>query len=111
MQQQNRVLVLDNGGYTCKVGWATDANPRSVYNFAVRPKRDNKIYVADQIEEVTDTSSLHYRYPMEKGVILNWDLQSQIWNRLLNIQETTAKDTHLMLLEAPLTLQVRTPYF
>jgi len=107
MSLQNRILVLDNGGYTCKVGWSTDANPRSIANYAVRPKRDTKIYVADEVDEVTDTSGMYFRRPMEKGVVLNWDLQSQIWNRILNMMETTPKDTNLMLLEAPFALQVR----
>lgn len=32
--------------------------------------------------QILDFSQLQYRRPIEKGYVVNWDLQSRIWDRL-----------------------------
>uniref|UniRef100_A0A7S0DQY0 Actin-related protein 6 n=1 Tax=Amorphochlora amoebiformis TaxID=1561963 RepID=A0A7S0DQY0_9EUKA len=80
---ENPVIVMDNGGYTCKFGLGGQAEPhRVVSNCAIKPKRERRFFVADQIDEILDFSQVYYRRPCEKGHITNWNLQAEIWERI-----------------------------
>jgi len=49
----------------------------------IKSKSDKRrTYVADEYSEIKDKSCLYYTLPCEKGYIVNWDVQLQIWNRL-----------------------------
>ncbi len=100
------MLIVDNGGETLKAGWATSTKPKIIPNYAVKPKREKKLYVADQLESVNDYSGLFYRRPMDKGVILNWELEGAIWNRMLGkqVMDVDVSTTALCLLDCPLSV-------
>lgn len=76
------VVVLDNGGYSCKAGVGGQANPLTVPNCAIKPKRERRFFVADQISSILDFSQVTYRRPCEKGYITDWALEGEIWDRV-----------------------------
>jgi actin-related protein 6 len=79
----SRTLVLDNGAYTIKAGFVTDHvvdEPRIIPNCIARD-RDSKTYVASEIAQCTDFSETVFRRPVEKGFIVNWEAQKEIWER------------------------------
>jgi actin-related protein 6 len=61
------ILVLDNGAYTIKAGYAgVDEEPRIYPNSVARSRAEKKVYVADEIDNCRDLSGIVYRRPFEK---------------------------------------------
>ncbi|RYC64002.1 hypothetical protein CHU98_g2198 [Xylaria longipes] len=103
----SRTLVLDNGAYTIKAGFVTDDgivddSPRLIPNCIARD-RDNRTYVASEIAQCTDFSEAVFRRPVEKGFIVNWEAQKEIWEREFlddgAPQRCDAAETRLLLAE------------
>ncbi|CAG8766570.1 17522_t:CDS:2, partial [Acaulospora morrowiae] len=71
---ERRVLVLDNGAYTIKAGYASiTQQPRyqltqlmELFEPVTLGKGDKKTYIGDQINSCTDFSGLYYRLPFER---------------------------------------------
>jgi len=77
-----KVVVIDNGAGSAKVGIGGQAEPIKVMpNCITRAKNERKNFIGDQISECTDTSSLFFRRPFEKGYVTNWEVQKEIWSR------------------------------
>ncbi|KAF2966849.1 hypothetical protein GQX73_g6729 [Xylaria multiplex] len=79
----SRTLVLDNGAYTIKAGFVTGDvadDPRVIPNCIARD-RDGKTYVASEIVQCADFSEAVFRRPVEKGFVVNWEAQKEIWER------------------------------
>ncbi|KAI8628545.1 Actin/actin-like protein [Xylariaceae sp. FL1651] len=79
----SRTLVLDNGASTIKAGFVTGDivdKPRIIPNCIVRD-RDRKTYVASEVSQCSDFSEAAFRRPVEKGFIVNWEAQKEIWER------------------------------
>lgn len=67
MAASERVVVLDNGGATLKVGFAGEENPRKeMPNCIVRGKGAKKQYIADQVNACDDIQSLTFRRPFDR---------------------------------------------
>lgn len=75
------VVVLDNGGYTIKAGSSQSRKPKLVPNCIVKAKNERKrIFIGSQLDECKDLSGLYYQLPFQKGYIVNWDVQRQVWD-------------------------------
>jgi len=111
----NKVVVCDNGTGFVKCGFAGANFPTSIFPSMVgRPilrseeKIDNvqlkDIMVGDEAAKVRNM--LQITYPLDNGVIRNWEDMMHIWNytfqEKLNIQPAQCK---IMLTEAPLNPQ------
>jgi actin-related protein 6 len=79
----SRTLILDNGGYEIKANYEGSSDPRRFPNCVVKSKADRKrVYIANEIEECQDKSSLFFSLPFEKGYLVNWNVELDIWDRL-----------------------------
>jgi actin-related protein 6 len=81
----SRTLVLDNGAYAIKAGFATTDSdvvdkPRLIPNCISRD-RGGKTYVASELSQCADFSEAVFRRPVERGSIVNWEAQKEIWER------------------------------
>uniref|UniRef100_A0A0A9WB38 Actin-related protein 6 n=2 Tax=Lygus hesperus TaxID=30085 RepID=A0A0A9WB38_LYGHE len=77
--------VLDNGAYNIKVEHSHAAEPKLIPNCIMKAKSEKRrLFIGDQIEECRDASGLFYLLPMNKGLIVHWDLQKTVWDYILS---------------------------
>ncbi|KAJ2484074.1 Actin- protein 6, partial [Coemansia sp. RSA 2320] len=94
-------LILDNGSYAIKCGYAEDEAPRVIPNAVTRTKRTKRVYVGDLIDKSTDLSGLYFRSPFERGFLTRWDSELAIWDRMLSNDVLGCKpsETHVIVTE------------
>ena len=95
-------IILDNGGSSLKFGFASDQDPKLIPNCVTKVKSERlRPFIGDQLEDCKDYSGLFYLLPCQKGYIVNWDIQRQIWDYVLKVKHgiKTFGDYNMVLTE------------
>jgi actin-related protein len=90
--KMSATLVVDNGAGILKAGLLTpgldvtkpslDAAPVRLPNCTAKSRAEKKFFVADGLDTAVELSALYIRRPHDRGYVVNWDLQGDVWQRM-----------------------------
>ncbi|XP_016968248.1 actin-like protein 53D [Drosophila biarmipes] len=102
-------VVIDNGSGVCKAGFSAEDTPRVVFPSIVGRPRHLNVLMDSLIDGcvIGDAAArkrglLTLKYPIEHGVVKNWDDMERIWQRTYELLRADPMDLPALLTEAPL---------
>lgn len=103
-------LVIDNGSGMVKAGFSGDDQPKSTFPSIVgTPKQNQSVMLGSKQKDyfVGDEAQskrgiLILTYPIESGIVSNWDDMEKIWNHTFYTElRIDPEDCNVLLTEAP----------
>ena len=103
--------VIDNGSGYMKAGFSGEESPKIMFPTMVGKTKVEGIYVGDEKKESIIGSEaekkfgiLDISYPIQGGVVVNWDEMERIWANTFYTELKIAPEEHnLLLSESPFT--------
>ena len=106
-QEEVKALVIDNGSGSCKVGFAGECAPRSIFPSIVGRSRNSTdfltkySFIGDEVQSMKEILNLNY--PIERGVVIDWENMEKIWNHsFYNELQVSPEEYAVLLSVAPL---------
>ncbi|CAF1178760.1 unnamed protein product [Adineta ricciae] len=98
------VFVVDNGASMSKSRMNNNEDTRIVPNCIMKSKfYPRRTFIADQIDnECPNKTSLYYQLPFQKGYLVDWNIEKQVWDHLFG--KVSFKSTGLLMTEPYMNL-------
>jgi actin len=103
-------IVIDNGSGVIKAGFSGDNQPSVKFPSIVgKPRSEKQMigteskseYIGDEAQKMRGV--LNLSYPIESGIVNNWDLMEKVWNYCFtNELRVDPSENKVLLTEAPL---------
>eukprot|EP00771_Trimastix_marina_P001932 gnl/Trimastix_PCT/3041.p2 GENE.gnl/Trimastix_PCT/3041~~gnl/Trimastix_PCT/3041.p2 ORF type:complete len:369 (+),score=75.71 gnl/Trimastix_PCT/3041:58-1164(+) len=106
MSASEQPIILDNGSCTIKAGYAGDEMPTECIRSIVgRPRKLPGMEVPDAVyfgdEALANRSKLRLNYPIEYGIIFQWEQMESLWRHVLDDHlHKDPRGKHVFLTEA-----------
>ena len=93
MAEEQQTCVIDNGSGVVKAGFSGEDAPRAVFPSIVgRPKNASALlgvdsasdYIGDEAQQKRGVLKIFY--PIEHGIIKDWDDMEKIWNHTFYVE-------------------------
>jgi len=109
-EEEQAAVVVDNGTGQMKAGFSGDDAPKCVFPSVVgRPRHEGVMVGMGQKDALVGDEAqckrgiLTMKYPIDHGVVTNWDDMEKVWNHAFyNELRITPEDSAMMMTEAPL---------
>ena len=105
MEEEVQALVVDNGSGFCKAGFAGEDVPRAVFPTIVGKQRFTSIVTAISqkdtyvgYEAFSKRGILALKYPIENGIVNNWDDMEKIWQHTFYYELKAAPEEYPVFL-------------
>lgn len=104
----NAPIVIDNGSGTIRAGFAGEEIPSSYFpSFVGRPKHprvmagglEGDVFIGQRAQDLRGL--LKIRYPLEHGIVTDWDDMEKIWHYVYENELKTLPEEHPVLLTEP----------
>ncbi|KAI4175838.1 MAG: hypothetical protein Q9188_003837 [Gyalolechia gomerana] len=104
----NAPIVLDNGSGTIRAGFAGEDLPKCYFpSYVGRPKHirvlagalEGDVFIGQRAQELRGL--LKIRYPLEHGIVTDWDDMERIWQFVYTEELKTLSEEHPVLLTEP----------
>ncbi|KAI4130271.1 MAG: hypothetical protein LQ338_001808 [Usnochroma carphineum] len=104
----NAPIVLDNGSGTIRAGFAGEDLPKCYFpSYVGRPKHvrvlagalEGNVFIGQRAQELRGL--LKIRYPLEHGIVTDWDDMERIWQFVYTEELKTLSEEHPVLLTEP----------
>ena len=111
---ENPAVVIDNGSGICKVGFSNEEYPTACFPAIVGTARTASIMMGTENKDVyvgqeaqAKRGILALKYPIEHGIVGDWDAMEKIWSHTYNNELRVKSQEHNALLtEAPLNPKI-----
>lgn len=107
---ETKAMVIDNGSGMCKAGFAGEHQPRCVIPEVVGKAKNpgvligigqKELYIGEEAQQKRGV--LKIEYPIEHGIVKQWDYMQQIWyHTIYNELRVDPAEYGALLTEAPL---------
>ncbi|CAF4233917.1 unnamed protein product, partial [Adineta steineri] len=103
---ETRPIVIDNGSSIIKAGFAGDDTPQVILQNVIHHQRHTSLqpdtshsdyFVGNKLFKDKD-ASLNCSYPMEHGIVTNWDDMEKIWHHIFVSELRVKPEEHPFLL-------------
>lgn len=107
-EETKNSIVIDNGSGYIKFGFSGEENPIVIPSCVGYPKYSRSMELGDKREfligsEAEDKRSvLNLKYPIENGVIDNWDDMEKIWSNIFTYELIVDPYEHKVMLTEPI---------
>ena len=99
--EDKKHIIIDNGSGCCKAGFNEEEMPKVIPSYIGYPlsNEKNEFFIGEEAEAIRDKLKLNY--PIEQGVVKNWDEMEKIWSHIfINVLKVDPVEHNIMISDA-----------